>query len=205
MNLSKLPFKGWGIVIWITFALSILSGLILILYGVNEVGFRLLIRATARTSCLLFLAAFVASSLRKLWPQPFPSWLLKSRRYFGLALAVSHGFHALAIMGLIGVTSFENVGYDFGGSLGYLFIIAMTITSFHTTARWLGKRGWKILHTVGMYYLWLAFTYSFINKLSQSLPVYLPFVCLLLLALLIRLITPRMNRQLTHQSELMRE
>lgn len=77
-----------------------------------------------------------------------------------------------------------------GGNLGCLFIIAMTITSFPTPASVLGDRGWRILHTVGMYYLWLAFIYSFSKRLDESMLIYLPFISLLTIAIALRLIVP---------------
>lgn len=190
MKLTKQSLKGWNIVTFSAVIITTLFAFIVIKYGINEPGMRLAIRLTARTSVLLFLCAFVASTLRKLWLNPLTIWLLKNRRYLGVSMAVSHGFHALAILGLAAVTSGESLEYDHGGMLGYFFIIAMTFTSFNSTANWLGQRNWKILHRVGMYYLWLAFTYTFSQRLSQSVIIYLPFVSLLILALILRLIVP---------------
>ncbi len=59
----------------------------------------------------------------------------------------------------------------------------MTISSFSYPASFLGNRGWKILHTVGMYYLWLAFIVSFSKRLTESIVIYLPFVSLLIVAI----------------------
>ncbi len=190
MKIKTNSLKGWNIVTYSALIISILLAFIIIKYGITEPGMRLAIRLTARTSVLLFISAFIASALRKLWLNPFTRWLLKNRRYLGVSMAVSHGFHALAILGLAAVTSGESLEYDHGGMLGYLFIIAMTLTSFNSTANWLGQRSWKILHRVGMYYLWLAFTYTFIQKLSHSVLIYFPFVSLLILAIILRLIVP---------------
>jgi methionine sulfoxide reductase heme-binding subunit len=186
---DRITFQGWQLVGWSALAIAILVGSILAVHGIDEAGVRVAIRATARTSCILFLCAFVASSLRRYWPSKLSGWLVKNRRYLGVSLAVSHGFHALAIIGLVIVTSgatFERVAYNFGGHLGYIFLIAMTATSFNRTAAWLGDRSWHILHTVGMYYLWLAFTVTFSKDLSRS-PIYLAFVALLAIALGLRL------------------
>ncbi len=199
MKIQQSSLKGWNIVTYSGFIISSLLALIAIKYGITEPGMRLAIRLTARTSVLLFLSAFVASTLRKLWLNPFTTWLLKNRRYLGVSMAVSHGFHALAILGLAAVTSGETLEYDHGGMLGYLFIIAMTFTSFNSTANWLGQRSWKILHRVGMYYLWLAFTYTFSQRLSQSILIYFPFVSLLILALILRLIVPRIPQKIFTQ------
>ncbi|MCC0176386.1 hypothetical protein I4641_05270 [Waterburya agarophytonicola K14] len=50
-----------------------------------------------RWACILFLLAFTASSLRRLKATPITNWLLSNRHYLGLSMAISHGFHAIAI------------------------------------------------------------------------------------------------------------
>lgn len=179
--------QRWNLVKVSTIAIVILLALILIFHGINEPSMAIVIRLTARTSCILFLLAFCASSLRRFKSNKFTRWLLQNRRYFGLSMAVSHGFHAIAIIGAA-ILSTEIPTDNHGGNLGYLFIIAMTITSFRYPASFLGERGWQILHTVGMYYLWLAFIYSFSNRLDESLLIYLPFVSLLIIAIALRLV-----------------
>jgi ABC-type multidrug transport system permease subunit len=103
---------------------------------------------------------------------------------------------ALAIVGLALLAAEGTVSTDSGGNLGYLFIIAMTATSFPKTANFIGDRLWKILHTVGMYYLWLAFTYSFSHRLANGSPVaiYLPFTALLIVAMVLRLVVLQISR-----------
>lgn len=187
MLASQFPVRGWSIVSWVAIALTLAFAFIVLVHGLDEPAMRLAIRLTARTSCLLFICAFVASALRRRRSLPLTAWLLQNRRYLGVSMAVSHGFHAIAILGLAIVTSGKGYQHDWGGILGYGFIVAMTITSFQPTAAWMGDRAWKILHTVGMYYLWIAFTYPFVNQLSQSLVIYLPFVSLLFVALILRL------------------
>ena len=103
-------------------------------------------------------------------------------------MAVSHGFHAIAIVGLALLTADPSLSSNHGGNLGYFFIVAMTATSFQSTAALLGHRNWQILHTVGMYYLWLAFIYTFSYSLQKSLLIYLPFISLLAIAFLLRLV-----------------
>ena len=190
MKTSEYPLRGWNIVGWTTLIIALIFLGILIVHGINELSMRIAIRLTARTSCLLFLCAFVASPLRYFWTNNLTKWLRGNRRYLGVAMAVSHGFHAIAIIGLAILTSDPSLSNNHGGNLGYFFIIAMTATSFQPTAALLGHRNWKILHTVGMYYLWLAFIYSFSHGLEKSVVIYLPFVSLLAIAILLRSIVP---------------
>jgi hypothetical protein len=193
---SKNNLQGWNIVAYSALIIGMLLALILITQGINEQSMRIAIRATARTSCILFLLAFIASALRRIWSTKLSQWMRLNRRYLGLSFAVSHGFHALAIIGLAIVTPHDAVYNNHGGNLGYLFIIAMTATSFSSTASWVGERSWQILHTVGMYYLWLAFIYTFAQKLTESTLVYLPFVILLIAAMILRLIVLKTPKKL---------
>jgi methionine sulfoxide reductase heme-binding subunit len=187
--------KGWNIVGWSTIAIAVIFALILIVHGINEQSMRMAIRLTARTSCVLFLLAFCASSLRRFKSNQLTQWLLRNRRYLGVSMAVSHGFHAIAIISVAMLSTGEITADNHGGNLGYLFIIAMTITSFRRPASLLGDRNWQILHTVGMYYLWLAFTVTFSEKLNESMFIYPLFVSLLIIAIALRLIVPIVSRK----------
>jgi len=150
------------------------------------------LRLTARTSFILFLAAFSASSIRKLWPSAWSRWQLANRRYLGLSFAVSHSLH------LIGIASFalvqpqrfredNDVSTLVIGGIAYAFIFAMAATSFDRSAAWLGPRRWKLLHTVGSYYIWATFTIVLVT-FALDVPRYWVGVALLVLVLLLRLI-----------------
>jgi methionine sulfoxide reductase heme-binding subunit len=56
-------------------------------------------------------------------------------------------------------------------------------------------RNWQILHTVGMYYLWLAFTVSFSERLNESMFIYPLFVSLLIIAIALHFIIPIVSRK----------
>lgn len=180
--------QRWQIVQWSTVIITTIFALILVINGINEASFRIAIRFTARSSCILFLLAFCAGSLRRLKSISLTNWLLSNRRYLGLSMAISHGFHAVAIAGVVILTSENMVRDNFDANLGYVFIILMTITSFKSPAALLGRRNWKILHTVGMYYLWLSFAVAFTTRLNQSWLIYLPFSTALVLVIILRFI-----------------
>jgi DMSO/TMAO reductase YedYZ heme-binding membrane subunit len=161
----------------------------------DVLGARMVIRATARTSLLLFVLAFTASSLARLRPSAATAWLLRNRRVLGLSFAFSHLLHACAIAafaaldpeGFHAVTALPNY---IGGGLGYLFIIAMAATSFDRAVVWLGGRRWTLLHTTGAYAIWLVFVVSEGKRLAQG-PFYAAALALLVLALGIRLAARR--------------
>lgn len=183
-----LPIQKWQIVQCSTLIIVTVFTLILLAKGMNEDSFRLLTRLTARSSCILFLLAFIASAWQKLKPSQVSRWLIQNRRYFGLSMAISHGFHALAIAGVAVLTSENMVRDNFSANVGYVFILLMTITSFKRPATILGKRNWKILHKLGIYYLWLSFTVAFAKRLGESWLLYTPWVAMLIFALILRLI-----------------
>jgi methionine sulfoxide reductase heme-binding subunit len=198
MKGTKISFQGWGLVGFSALAIGAIVTVIWLVHGVDELGMRMVIRATARTSCILFLGAFVASALHKIWSNAYTAWLLKNRRYLGLSMAVSHTYHAIAWTGLWVVTSGNSPQFSPLAILGYVFLIAMTVTSFRRPAAVLGQRIWQILHSTGMYYFWLAFTAEFSLKLPQSILIYSPFFILLVLALIVRFIAAIKHRKSSH-------
>lgn len=142
-------------------------------------GLRSAIRATARTSFALFLVAFTASAFAVLVPSPFSRALVRERRFIGLAFAFSHLLHAILIYqyGQLntefwpGRSTLTNIP----GTLGYLFILLMTLTSFKTTTRLIGRKTWKALHVSGMWVLAAVFTYSNFKRIPLSAWYVLPF------------------------------
>ena len=151
---------------------------------------RAIIRATARSSVTLFLLAFTAGALWRFWPNPWTRWQRQNRRYLGVSFAASHLIHLFAILTLRRIapaemTDVTAITWIFGG-LAYVFIAAMTATSFDRTARALGPRAWTILHTTGSYYVWLSFANSYISRAVMTPEYILPAV-LMVAALALRI------------------
>ena len=195
-SIPSLPtvFSGWWLVGWTALIVGAMSAAIVSAYGPTQAGMHGVLRATARTSLTLFLAAFVASPLRAAWPSRFADWLVENRRYLGVSFATSHTFHFAAIIGLTRVSpeSPPAVVVALGG-LGFVFIAAMAATSFDTTAAWLGARRWKRLHTTGVYYLWIVFTLTALGAANRD-PIAAVSVALLLSAMVLRLMRRRVLR-----------
>jgi sulfoxide reductase heme-binding subunit YedZ len=160
------------------------------------------IRVTARCSIVLFLLAFTASSVWRFWPNAWTSWQRRNRRYLGVSFAVSHFTHLGAIAALGSVAPAElaadanAITWIFGG-LAYVFIAAMTLTSFDRTAQMLGPRAWTLLHTAGSYYIWLIFANSYIAR-AVPMPEYIPIATLVVSALILR-IAARVSRSRAQQ------
>ncbi|MEM7410531.1 MAG: hypothetical protein AAF430_09895 [Myxococcota bacterium] len=149
---------------------------VLAAYGTEENGLRTLVRSTARSGCLVFLAVYAASSLRRIWPSDATGWLVRNRRPLGVSFAWAHGLHAIAIAMLATLQgdAFESdlVTLVFGG-IGYLLLTAMAATSFDGAARKIGPQRWARLHRTGMHWLWTLFAFNWTLLSLQSLG-YLP-------------------------------
>lgn len=155
----------------------------------GDAGLRALLRATARTSLVWFALAFAARPLVARWPTPASKWLLRNRRALGLAMAISHGGHLVAIAVLA-----ARVGAPFwaaiatttlvGGGLGYVLLGAMVATSFDRSAAWLGRRRWRALHLTGMWSCWVIFTATYAGQVSRSAPAAVAVAALLAVAAL---------------------
>jgi sulfoxide reductase heme-binding subunit YedZ len=197
-------FEGWRLFAALTLTLIALCIWIAGMRQFEVDGVRMVIRFTARTSLMLFCLAFSAGALARLWPNAWTKWQRRNRRYLGVSFAASHGLHAVAIavfasMDPAGFAEATNLAsYVFGG-IGYVFIIAMTATSFDRTAAAIGPRAWRILHLSGGYYLWFQFMVSF-GKRIPGMPLYGLFLLPLLVLMALRLIamasarTPRPAR-----------
>jgi len=191
---------GWRI----TFALSAIVASITLpiffLKGNGDAGLHLFIRTTARCSVILFLSAFSASALVKLYPQDWTRWLARNRRYIGVSFAFSHTLHLFGILTLIHrkPDTFTGVGGAItyiGGGLAFLLIYAMAATSFDSTAAWIGPRAWRILHKVGIYYVWAIFFQDYIGLTVDKPAIYLPFGIAVTIAPILRLVAWRKKRR----------
>jgi len=147
------------------------------------------VRVTARTSFILFLVVFTASSLAKLVPSATTGALVRERRYIGLSFAFSHLLHAVALVAYVqtapeafwvGRTPVTNIP----GSIGYVMILLLTITSFKATARFIGPDNWKRLHRTGVWVIAVIFAGSFLTRIPQHAIYVVPGMTMLAAMLL---------------------
>ena len=195
---SGYKLVGWPIVGWCALVLVTVTLAILAVKGVDEAGLRAVVRTTAQTSFVLFTGAFSASALCTTWPGPLTRWMLRNRRYLGVSFAVSHFIHLIAIVALalrLGDQFKLNPATLVGGGLAYVFIAAMTATSFDRTAAWLGPRAWRRLHTAGGYWIWFIFLLSYAPRAAMISVWYAPFVLVLLGVAALRVVVRLRSRR----------
>lgn len=180
----------WDIVKVVVAASLLFFMLLLFFYGFTETGTRHAIRWTARISVVLFSLAFAASGLHRIFQNSLTFWLLMNRKYLGISFAIIHLIHLffLVILQFNFHPVFEKAKAIslFGGGVAYLFVVLMLLTSFERFSKHLSKKWWKLLHTVGGYWILFIFFRSYWKRALAELE-YLPLSILLVLVIMVRL------------------
>ena len=179
----------------------LMTAAVLLSFPPGADGLRSAIRATARSSFALFLLAFLASSLVTLLPGSGSRRLLRERRYLGLAFAFSHTVHGLLIYRYAQqfpelFWAGRTITSSLPGSIGYLFLLLLTLTSFKAPMRLLGGRAWKALHSSGMWVLAGVFCLSFYNRTAMG--GWYPLAFALMFSAIAVKLTAKLARQQRH-------
>ena len=120
-----------------------------------------MIQLSVRCAVPLLYLAFAASSLQTLFPGTFSRWLLLNRKIIGLSFAAAMAWQLFFILWLVGIHTEYYVSDVYvlsdvvEGVVGYTFLFAMVLTSFKFGRSRLTSRQWKLLHTSGIYWLWI--------------------------------------------------
>jgi methionine sulfoxide reductase heme-binding subunit len=192
--------NGWRLTGVLSLLVSAMALYLLGVHGWDAEGIRLVIRATARTSLVLFVLAFTASAVVELLPSEAARWQRRNRRYLGVSFAVSHLIHLIAILALASIDQvlfwkLTNINTIVLAGTAYLFIAAMAATSFDRAAAWLGPRKWRLLHLLGGWYIWISFAVA-VGKRVPLDRFYWPMAALVLAAGVVRLVAMwRRNRR----------
>lgn len=150
-------------------------------------------RWTARVGFPIFLLTYLASSLFRLSPAPWSRALVRDRRWWGLGFAASHTVHLVALVVAVSLDPEpRTLASLVPGSLAYMFILAMALTSNNAAMRALG-RNWKRLHTTGSHVIWLIFTLAYAKRIPmpETRAIGLTMTTLALMALLVRVLAYR--------------
>jgi DMSO/TMAO reductase YedYZ heme-binding membrane subunit len=188
--------SGWRF-FWLSGAVVLAIGVgVPAAHGFETDALRWGIRFTARSSAVLFLLAFVASAMVRLFPSAPSRWLRANRRHLGLAFAFSHGVHAgqiiaYASQGPQQYAAAVTPDMIIAGSIGYALIILMAATSFQRPAAMIGRSAWSILHMAGISWLWLQFVIAFGKRAAMGGPIYWFFLGLFAAALALRIVAWR--------------
>jgi DMSO/TMAO reductase YedYZ heme-binding membrane subunit len=163
--LKTKAINGWSVFLLI--AVPISMAIVVELMGVDLStgrGVSSMIGFSVRFAVPIIFVVVAISSLQILFPGPIPMWLLRNRKYIGLCFAVAMAWQGLFIF----IMSFFFRDYyyediyllrdELEGSIGYLFLPAMVVTSFPFARKHLTATQWKSIHKTGLYFL---FAYPF--------------------------------------------
>jgi len=142
-----------------------------------------MIQRSVRCAVPLFYVAFAASSVQVLFPGPFGLWISRNRKYLGLCFAAAMAWQGLFILWMVTLYGdyYVNEVYvlrdAIEGVVGYLFLFAMTVTSFMPVRKRMKPKNWKLLHKSGIYFLWAyAFSVYWWNLFYYGNPVLLDYI-----------------------------
>ena len=128
-------------------------------------GISAMIQYSVRWAVPLIFLITATSAMARLFPNMITRWLLRNRRYVGLAFATAMAWQGAFIFWIsVGHPDhyYTNIYFlrdELEGSSGYLFLMAMIVTSFSFGRRHLSAPNWRVLHRTGVYFLW-AYPFS---------------------------------------------
>ena len=184
---------------WMGAALGV-ALMIVLAVGLSASGHKLslALRLTARWSFLLFWLASAGGALATLFGSRF-SGVAARARDFGLAFASAH----LAHLGLVAwlYYAYQGPGRStiiiFGIAAFWTYLLALF--SVKRISAMLTRQAWKVLRTIGVEYISLAFLYDFARNPFQGgilhIVEYLPFLILAVAGPLLRLAALMKRRQ----------
>jgi len=164
--LKNKAINEWRLFWLVSIPMSIV--MVIVMMGVDlstGPGVSAMIGFSVRWAVPFIYLVVAASSVQLLFPGPFPIWWLRNRKYIGLCFAVAMAWQGLFIsmMSLFfREYYFEDVYLlrdELEGSIGYIFLSAMVVTSFQFGRKHLDPKQWKLLHKSGVYFLW-AYPFS---------------------------------------------
>ncbi len=86
-----------------------------------------------------------------------------------MSFAIAHTFHLAALIYFFLDSSDQpSMVSIIGGGFGYLLMYAMALTSTDKMVRAVGIKNWKLLHSIGINYLVIAFLFTFIANVFQK-------------------------------------
>ncbi len=182
--------RNWAVFFATAGLTAILSAAYLSIAGINDESIRVCLRLSARIAFLVLLVIFVARPLQQLFATPATARLLKNRRLLGVAFAGIHTAHLGLILyraDQVPDSSF-NAMDSLPGAMTYLVIYLMLITSFDTPARTIGRKAWKALHKIGLYFVFGVFLQTQLPRsLDDLAQANWWFISVIAVAIIIRL------------------
>lgn len=204
---DSLPLRNAQSGLFLTGLLTItLIGLCAALYWQGKGSLwavRLIDRLMIRFSVVLFSLSFTASALATMFPNAATRWLLGNRRNFTISFVIAFALHlcAIARFYVLDASLFLAISPPLLvvlRVLGVVFIALMLLEVLHKY----GVQRWKVLNTIGGYYIWIAFLNGFAKRVMLD-RIYLLPVALLIVALALK-VASRMHFNKTSRTSVVK-
>lgn len=128
-------------------------------------------RYTARLSFVVFMLVFTASALNYFVGNRATQFVRQNRRNLGLSFAFAHSIHLVALCSFLWVSGEQRTADTLIiGTLVYLMIFAMALTSTDKAVAKMGLANWKRLHRIGVHSIALVFLVIYLGKLVEGQP-----------------------------------
>ncbi len=159
--LKNKAINGWRL-FWLI-AIPISIAMIIAMMGADLTtgpGVSTMIQFSVRIAVPIIFLVVAISSLQILFPGPIPAWLLRNRPYIGMCFATAMAWQAMFIFMMSNIYReyyFKSVYLlrdEVEGTIGYIFLTAMVVTSFDFGRKHLNLKQWKLLHKSAIYFLW---------------------------------------------------
>ena len=164
--LKNKAINEWGLFWLISIPMSIIMVITTLEADISTgPGVSKMIQFSVRPAVPFIYLVVAASSVQILFPGQFSRWWLRNRKYFGMCFAVAMAWQCTFIFIMSNFFReyyFEDVYLlrdELEGSVGYIFLPAMVLTSFHFVRKHLSPKQWKLIHKSGIYFLW-AYPFS---------------------------------------------
>jgi sulfoxide reductase heme-binding subunit YedZ len=123
---------------------------ILFRYQAGTLFYGEVVHLTGELSVRLMMLAMAATPLMLMFPgRALPRWLLRNRRYFGVASFAYAGLHTVVYAqrtGLVSEVLAESTEIEYlTGWIALLIFLVLAVSSNDASVRWL-RKGWKRLH-----------------------------------------------------------
>ena len=169
-NLAKIlkvsPVNGWGLFAIFSIPMCLFNYIVMMDADISTPeGVSYMIGYSVRWAVPFIYLAMVASSVKILFPGAISFWWLRNRKYIGLVFALGMAWQAVFIYILSTFYRdyyFDEVYYfrdELEGSVGYIFLVGMVITSFKFARSKISNFQWKWIQKGGLYFLW-AYAFS---------------------------------------------
>lgn len=154
------------------------------------------LKITGESMLIMFMLSFGASTAYYFFPNKFTRWILRQRKYSGIAFSVFFFIHFFGLfLKMVYDTPFfikdTTIPEYILGVIAIVFTGGMALTSNDKSQKELGIKKWSLLHTVGGNCLLFGFWITYYDHELNHLPVFLLINGLIILRSLRRILFMR--------------